>query len=85
VPRNWVERSVKFMANNRYAGWQQADMTTQRWLDFNTYTGQSLLTFLGLGPHPYPPPPRTIVEMGGEQTPAEPAARSVTVTSWFRL
>jgi len=85
VPPNWVERSVTFMANNRYIGWQQQDMTTQRWLDYDTYPGQSLLTFLGPGPHPYPPPPRTMVEMGGEQTPAEPSASTVAVESWFRL
>jgi hypothetical protein len=85
APANWVERSVTFLANNRYTGWQADDMTNPaRWLDFVTYTSESLVTLIGPGPQPYPPPPRTAVIVGGEQTPVEQPA-PITVAEWFRL
>jgi hypothetical protein len=85
APENWVERSVTFLANNNYTGWQTDDMSNPiRWLDFVTYTSESLVTLVGPGPHPYPPPPRTAVSVGGEQTPAA-KPEPITVADWFRL
>jgi hypothetical protein len=85
VPANWVERSVTFLANNRYTGWQVDDMANPtRWLDFVTYTSEKLVTRVGPGPHPYPPPPRTAVIVGGEQTPAEKPA-PIAIEDWFRV
>jgi hypothetical protein len=75
APANWVERSVTFLANNRYTGWQAEDMANPgRWFDFETYTRPTLVTLVGPGPHPYPPPPRTAVIVGGEQTPVAAAS-----------
>jgi len=86
VPRNWVERSVTFFANNRYTGWERADMDLAgRWFDFETYTSESLVTFVGPGPYAYPPPHRTGIMLGGEQTPAVPSASPVAIASWFHL
>jgi hypothetical protein len=85
VPRNWVERSVTFLANNRYTGWQREDMALPgRWFDFETYTSESLVTFVGPGPHAYPPPRRTGITLGGEQTPAGTSA-NVAIADWFKL
>jgi len=85
APANWVERSVTFLANNRYTGWKAEDMASPgRWFDFETYTRPTLVTFVGPGPYPYPPPPRTAVIVGGEQTPvAQPAP--IAIADWFRL
>ena len=65
MPRNWVERSVTFLANNRYVGWEQADLPLPgRWMDLETYTSQSLVTFKGPPPYAYPPPNRTAIDLG---------------------
>jgi hypothetical protein len=85
APRNWVERSVTFLANNRYVGWQAGDVgDPKRWFDFKTYTSQALVTLVGPGPHPYPPPPRTVVDLGGEQTPTSNPA-PIEIANWFPL
>ena len=56
------------MANNSYKGWEEADLPLPgRWLDFETYTTQSLVTFMGPPPYAYPPPNRTAIDLGGEQ------------------
>jgi hypothetical protein len=86
VPRNWVERSVTFLANNRYLGWRTEDMDqTYRWIDVKTYTSPELVEFVGPGPYPYPPPVRNALPAGGEQTPKTPGASPVTIPSWFAL
>jgi hypothetical protein len=85
VPRNWVERSVTFLANNRYVGWEEADLPLPgRWMDLETYTPQSLVTFKGPAPYAYPPPNRTAIDLGGEQSPAGQLP-AVAIADWFEL
>ena len=85
VPPNWVERSVTFMANNTYQGWRPEDLSQPgRWLDFETYPKQQRVTLVGPDPHAYPPPHRTVVNVGGEQTPTAIASRHA-IADWFRL
>jgi hypothetical protein len=86
VPRNWVERSVTFLANNQYIGWRTEDMDQAgRWFDVETYTNPKLVEFVGPGPHPYPPPLRNVLPVGGERTPETPEASPVTIPGWFAL
>jgi hypothetical protein len=85
VPRNWVERSVTFLANNRYVGWNESDLPLPgRWMDLETYTPESLVTFQGPPPYAYPPPNRTAIDLGGEESPAGQAP-AVALADWFML
>jgi hypothetical protein len=85
VPRNWVERSVTFLANNRYIGWEESDLPLPgRWMDLETYTSESVVTFKGPPPYAYPPPKRTVIDLGGEQSPAGNAP-AVAIADWFEL
>jgi hypothetical protein len=84
VPENWIERSVTFVANNRYDGWVSEDMSnTNRWIDMVYSTPESLVTRVGPGPWKLPAPPRTLVAVGGEAGPAG-AASPVELPAWFR-
>jgi hypothetical protein len=85
VPRNWSERSVSFLANNRYIGWEESDMSSPgRWFDVETYTSESLVEFSGPGPYAYPPAKRTLIRVGGEQTP-QSAPGYVGLPGWFKM
>ena len=85
VPPNWSERSVTFFANNRYEGWRPEDMTEQhRWFELDFHQVPSLVTFHGPGPWAYPPPPRPVVFVGGEQHPGQHPA-PIDMPNWFRM
>jgi hypothetical protein len=58
VPKNWIDRSVTFTANNRYTGWTEADLTRtkvdasgadryQSWMDLNATGDDSADVFVG--------------------------------------
>ena len=85
VPPNWSERSVTFFANNDYEGWLPQDMTDpHRWFELDNHAAPSLVTMDGPGPWAYPPPPRPVVFVGGEQHPGEQPA-PIDIPNWFRL
>jgi hypothetical protein len=58
VPKNWVDRSVTFTANNRYVGWTADDVVyrkadfsgalrAERWIDLNATGDDSIDRFTG--------------------------------------
>jgi hypothetical protein len=84
VTDNWTERSVGFFANNTYSGWDQEDMSMPtRWFDSTGSTSESLVTLIGPGPWAYPAPPRGVISIGGEKTPAEDPSL-VAMPGWFK-
>ena len=84
VPSNWVERSVTFAADNTYLGWSLEDTNnSNRWIDMEYTTPQSLVTLAGPGPWAYPAPERTLVRLGGESGPAGEEA-PVDLPLWFQ-
>ena len=86
MPRNWVERSVTFLANNRYIGWEQADLPLPgRWIDLETYTTQSLVTFKGPPPYAYPPPNRTGDRSRAASRRPRVESPAVSIADWFEL
>ena len=82
VPANWVERSVIFVANNTYIGWEAAD-APNRFIDVEWTTPENLVTRVGPGPWAYPAPPRTLVTVGGENGPLG-AGSPIELPQWFR-
>ena len=84
VPAGWIERSVTYVANNLYRGWTIDDTSNpRRWIDMESMTPQSLVTFAGPGPWAYPAPVRTLVKVGGESGP-QADVPPTTLPSWFR-
>ena len=66
-------------------GLAAADMTNpQRWFELDNHAAPSLVTKHGPGPWAYPPPPRPVVFVGGEQHPGEQPA-PIDMPNWFRL
>jgi hypothetical protein len=57
VPKNWIDRSVTFTANNRYTGWTAGDVTltktedgvtrNQSWMDLNATGDDSVDRYTG--------------------------------------
>jgi hypothetical protein len=85
VPSNWTERSVSFFANNSYEGWLAADLDDpRRWFDLDNHVDPDLVTRQGPGPWAYPPPPRSVVFVGGEQRP-DTESEPVELPDWFRI
>jgi hypothetical protein len=79
----WLERSVGFFANNRYLGWtaeDAADPTGESWFDLSA---EGLPDPDYLDPEAaWPPPPREVVVLGGEDGPLGSEA-PIELPDWF--
>lgn len=83
IPSNWVERSVVFVANNTYIGWDPTDVPANRFIDMVWTTPENLVTRVGPGPWAWPAPPRTLVSVGGENGPLGNTG-PIELPAWFR-
>jgi hypothetical protein len=100
VPPTWTDAGVTFLANNVYEGWQVEDLGTADFLrsDVGAITGNPANQLYGPGqddpvnanwPNYSVELPKEkqplFVPVGGERTPASPAATEIALPDWFKL
>ena len=100
VPPTWADAGVTFLANNVYEGWQVEDLGTDDFLrsDVRAITENPSNELYGPGqddpvkanwPNYSVEMPKDkqplFVPLGGERTPAAPAAAEVALPPWFKL